>query len=71
MTTYDPEDQAERHRVGGLLQEPLQTEGWGVGAKIPQRRPSACAGKVTVPTPAQVATCGNARAKFQLPSGLR
>ena len=41
MTTYDPEDQAERHRVGGLLQEPLQTEGWGVGAKIPQRRPSA------------------------------
>jgi hypothetical protein len=25
MTTYDPEDQAERRRVGGLLQESLQT----------------------------------------------
>jgi hypothetical protein len=32
MTTYDPESQAERRRVGGLLQEPLQTEGWGAGA---------------------------------------
>jgi len=25
MTTYDPKDQAERRRAGGLLQESLQT----------------------------------------------
>jgi len=25
MTIYDPEDQAERRRVGGLLQESLET----------------------------------------------
>jgi hypothetical protein len=27
MTTYDPEDQAERRRLGGLLQEYLQRDG--------------------------------------------
>ena len=42
MTTDDPESQAERRRVGGLLQEILaDLRDEGVGAKIRQRRSSA------------------------------
>ena len=40
MTTYDPEDQAERCRVGGLLHESAELGMKGWGAKIRQRRPS-------------------------------
>jgi hypothetical protein len=40
MTTDDPEDQAERRRVGGLLHESAELGMRGWGAKIPQRRPS-------------------------------
>jgi len=40
MTISDPEDQAERRRVGGLLHESAELGMRGWGAKIPQRRPS-------------------------------
>jgi len=40
MTTYDPEDQNERRRVGGLLHESAELGMKGWGAKIRQRRPS-------------------------------
>ena len=40
MTTYDPEDEAERHRVGGCCRNPCRPRDEGVGAKIRQRRPS-------------------------------
>src|SRR6516225_8378026 len=41
MTTYDPEDEAERRRVGGCCRNPCRPRDEGVGAKIRQRRPSA------------------------------
>ena len=41
MTTYDPEDQAERRRAGGCCRNPYGPRHEGVGAKIRQRRPSA------------------------------
>ena len=40
MTISDPEDQAERRRVGGLLHESAELGMRGVGAKFRQRRPS-------------------------------